>query len=198
MYNGLSNSTRKTYLGIANGRITHKPGRDMEPQTYEQVDGTIKGIERRDAEINGSKMKIYDINLVDNQGEVAVLSVIADGGVARGLVMALVNIPDMGKPVRIRAYSQDRNGRAYTSTVVYQNGEKVPWIKPMNELPKGEAVMVNGKPFVLNGVAQYDYSARNAEIDGYVDAINEACLKVSNDNAPQVEFEDVTDMPSDI
>ena len=198
MFNGLSNSKKKTYLGIANGRITYKPGRDMETQTFEQVDGIIKGIERRDAEINGSKMKIYDINLVDNQGEQAVLSVIADGGVARGLVMALVNIPDMSKPVRIRAYSQDREGRSYTSTIVYQNGEKVPWIKPMNELPKGEAVMVNGKPFVVNGTAQYDYSARNAEIDGYVDQVNAKCAAVNANEAPEVEFDDEHDMPAEL
>lgn len=198
MFNGLSNSKKKTYLGIANGRITYKPGRDMEPQTFEQVDGIIKGIERRDAEINGSKMKIYDINLVDNQGEQAVLSVIADGGVARGLIMALVSTPDMSKPVRIRAYSQDRDGRSYTSTIVYQNGEKVPWIKPMNELPKGEAVMVNGKPFIVNGTAQYDYSARNAEIDAYVDQINAKCAAVGASEAPEVEFEDENDMPANL
>jgi len=198
MFNGLSNSKKKTYLGIANGRITYKPGRDMEPQTFEQVDGIIKGIERRDAEINGSKMKIYDINLVDNQGEQAVLSVIADGGVARGLVMALVSTPDISKPVRIRAYSQDRDGRSYTSTIVYQHGEKVPWIKPMNELPKGEPVMVNGKPFVVNGTAQYDYSARNAEIDAYVDQINAKCAAVAGNEAPEVEFEDENDMPANL
>lgn len=198
MFNGLSNSTRKTYLGLANGKITHKPGRDAQPQEFENLDGTIKGIERRDVEINGSKMKTYDINIADNNGEVAVLSIIADGSVARGLIMALVNVPDMGKPVRIHAYSQDRNGRSYTSTIVYQNGEKVPWIIPMEQLPKGAPVVVNGRPFVVNGVEQYDYSERNAKIDSYVDAINEACRKVNNDNAPQVEFEDVTDMPSDI
>lgn len=198
MFNGLSNSKKKTYLGIANGRITYKPGRDMDPQTYEQVDGIVKGIERRDAEINGSKMKIYDINLVDNQGEQAVLSVIADGSVARGLVMALVNIPDMSKPVRIRAYSQDRDGRSYTSTIVYQNGEKVPWIKPMNELPKGEEVKVNGRPFVVNGVVQYDYSARNAKIDGYVDQVNAKCAAVNANEAPEVDFEDTTDMPAEL
>ena len=198
MFNGLSNSKKKTYLGIANGRITYKPGRDMETQTFEQVDGIIKGIERRDAEINGSKMKIYDINLVDNQGEQAVLSVIADGGVARGLIMALVSTPDVSKPVRIRAYSQDRDGRAYTSTIVYQNGEKVPWVKPMNELPKGEPVMVNGKPFIVNGVAQYDYSARNAEIDAYVDQINAKCAAVAANEAPEVDFEDTNDMPGEL
>ncbi len=198
MFNGLSNTSRKSYLGIANGKITYRPGRDAETQTFEQVDGTIKGINRRDAEINGSKMKIYDINLADAQGEQAVLSVIADGSVARGLIMALVNIPDMSKPVRIRAYSQDRDGRSYTSTIVYQHGEKVPWIKPMNELPKGEPVMVNGKPFVVSGVAQYDYSARNAEIDAYVDTINAKCEQVTSNEAPDVDFDNPEDMPANL
>lgn len=198
MFNGLSNTSRKSYLGIANGKITYRPRRDAETQTFEQVDGTIKGINRRDAEINGSKMKIYDIDLADNQGERAVLSVIADGSVARGLIMALVNIPDMSKPVRIRAYSQDKDGRSYTSTIVYQNGEKVPWVKPMSELPKGEPVMVNGKPFVINGTAQYDYSARNAEIDAYVDTINAKCSTVAGNEAPEVDFEDDGDMPANL
>ncbi len=143
-------------------------------------------------------MKIYDINLADAQGEQAVLSVIADGSVARGLIMALVNIPDMSKPVRIRAYSQDRDGRSYTSTIVYQHGEKVPWIKPMNELPKGEPVMVNGKPFVVSGVAQYDYSARNAEIDAYVDTINAKCEQVTSNEAPDVDFDNPEDMPANL
>lgn len=198
MYTGLSNSKRKTYLGIANGRITYKPNKDAEIQQFENLDGRITGITRRDTTINGNNMPFYDINFVDNQGEVAVLSVVADGSVARSLVLAIAAIPDLSKPVRIRAYSQEKDGRSFTGTVVYQNNEKVPWIIPMEELPKGEPVMSNGKHFEVNGVKQYNFEKRNKVIEDYVNAINEAVAKVASDDAPDVDFDNPNDMPADL
>jgi len=195
MFNGLSNSKKKMFLGIANGHITYRAGKDAEPQNFENLDGKIAGITPRDANINGQVMKLYDISITDNNGEEAVLSVIADGGVARGLILALANIPDFKKPVRIRAYNQVDGERSYTNTMVYQDGNKVPWIIKMEDLPKGVPVMVNGRPFVSNGKPQYDFSERNAVIDEYVKKINDAIAAVSTDGGGSVDFEE-DDLPA--
>ena len=199
MFQGLSNNKRRTFLGIANGKITYKPNKDAEPQQYENLDGILTGITTRDANVNNTQMKFYDLAIVDGNGEEAILSVVAEGGVARGLILALANVKDFSLPIRIHTYAGDSQGKTYTNTIVYQNGVKVPWIIEMKDLPKGLPLMdAKGRPFYSNGVQQYDYSERNEKIEEYVNLINSRCVKKSEEENPEVDFDDENDMPANL
>ena len=172
---GLGNNERKRYLGVAQGKITYRPGRDAERRSFDFVEGEVKDILRRDATINGQAMKFYDFILFDGEDNLA-LSVPMDSSVARGIILPLAGIQNFaGVTVRIRPWLKD----TYTNVSVYVKAidgslERLDWGIDPKALPPIEKVTVGAKEYI-------DDFKRIAFIDGLVDTIN---LRIKQAPAP--------------
>lgn len=159
--NGLGNNERKLFLGIAKGKITYRPSRDAERQEYDYVEGRIKGITRRDANINGENIKFYEIT-IENGSNSFVLSVPQDGSVARGIILSLAGIKNFsGVTVRISPWMKE----TYTNVSVYANGQKAGWAIDPKDLPPIKKVVVGRKEYI-------DDSERVELVEKLVDEIN--------------------------
>lgn len=174
--NGLGNRERKLFLGIAQGKVTYRAGRDAEVQTFDYVEGIIKGITRRDATINDKDIKFYEI-AIQNGSNNFVLSVPMDGSVARGIILSLASIQNFGGlVVRISPWIKE----TFTNVSVYANGEKVNWAIDPSQLPPLKKVTVGRKEFI-------DDTDRVAFVEGLVDEINARIASAPAGSAAPVE-----------
>ena len=190
MFKGLGNNQRRTYAGISNGKVIIR-GKDQEPITYDHIEGYVKEIKKSDREINGRATTLIDIVFDDGNGDEAQLSLYADSGSTRTLLLALGSIQDFKEKVRINAFPKESaNGTIYTNVAVRVNGQKVPWCVEPDQIPKTEKEIYKGQEIV-------DASARNAFFDGLLEKIQ---AKLSDDlcnGAPvyEPEGEPEPDMP---
>lgn len=167
---GLGNNERKYFLGIANGKVTYRPAKDAEVQTFDFVEGRITGISRRDATINGKPMKFYEFS-IENGGEKYVLSLLMDSSVARGIILPLASVQNFaGLSFRISPWLKD----AYTNVSVYANGQKLNWGIDPKDLPPIKTVQVGLKEYT-------DDTERIQLIESLVDQINERITATAND-----------------
>ena len=177
---GLGNNERKIYLGIANGKITYRPGRDMERQLFDFVEGKMREIRRRDATINNAPVKFYDF-IIENGADTYALSVPVDSGIARGIILPLMSVGNFSDTmIRVSPWLKD----TYTNVSVYANGQKLNWGIDPKELPPVEKVPVGNKEYV-------DDSKRVNFVEGLVDTINERLRAASSAQAGTVDVERV-------
>lgn len=177
---GLGNNDRKIYLGVANGKITYRPGRDMERQMYDFVEGRMREIRRRDATINNAPVKFYDF-IIENGADTYALSVPVDSSIARGIILPLMSIGNFSDTtIRISPWLKDQ----YTNVSVYANGQRLNWGVDPKALPAVERVTVGGKEYV-------DDSKRINFVEGLVDAVNERLRSASSAQAGMVDVERV-------
>jgi len=176
---GLGNNERKIFLGIAQGKITYRAGRDAEKQEFDFVEGRIKGITRRDAHINDKDIKFYEI-AIENGNNKFILSVPMDGSVARGIILSLAGIQNFSETtVKISPWLKD----TYTNVSVYANGEKAGWVIDPKELPPVKEIKAGTKTF-------YDDSERVDLVEKMVDSINERiATEPASSNAPMVDYD---------
>lgn len=158
---GLSVNEKRYFLGIKGGKITYRPGRDAEPETYDIFQGELKSIIKREASINGAPTLFYDITFM-NSGLTYVLSVPMAGSVARSIILSLASVPNFhGKVIRISPYLKDGK---YTNVSVYSNGERVKWV--IEKLPDVKTIVIGGKTYS-------DDSERIQCVENYVNVIND-------------------------
>lgn len=189
---GLSNNERKFFLGIKEGKITYRPGNNEEPEKYDNFDGILKNITKREANINGSPVMFYDF-LFENSGQGYILSVPMSSGVARNIILSLANIQNfVNSIIRISPYLSKRDSK-YTNVAVYCNGQNVKWVT--DKLPAIKDVVVGSK--VIK-----DDSELVAFIETQVGVINDRLHRIVDPETgecqgPVVDV-DSFDMPGDM
>lgn len=155
----LGNRANRTFLSIGHGKIQKKNLSTGEIDLYDTLEGQFKGIRSRDARFNDGVVRVYDFIFTDGNEEF-VLSLQANGGVARGIILSLANMqnPSAGR-VKICTYSKGD----YTNTAVYQDNVLVKWVE--GKVPEIETFTRNNKTFT-------DDSARVAFVENLVADIN--------------------------
>lgn len=177
---GLGNNERKCFLGIAQGKITYRPGRDAERQLFDFVEGTVKEILRRDATINGEPIKFYDF-IIQNGSDTYALSVPINSGPARDIVLRLASIENFsGQTIRFSPWLKD----TYTNVALYANGKKLDWGVDPKALPPINRVKVGRKEVI-------DDSERVDFIEGLVDTINTRLRQATYVPSAPVDYERV-------
>ena len=189
---GLTNNERKAFLGIKLGKITYRPGKDAEPETYDNLSGVLKSITKREATINDTSMLFYDF-IMENSGKIFDLSIPVGSGVARSIILSLASIKDFnGQTIRISPYLKDGK---YTNVSVYSNGERQHWVCEPNEVPAVKKINTGSKELT-------DDSDRIAFVESWVNVINERLQRVVDEETgemqgPVVDIES-EDMPEEI
>ena len=159
MYQGLGNNQHRTYAGVSNGKIIIRPGKDQEPILFDHIEGYIKDIKKSDRTVKNKPTTFIDITLSDGKGEEAVLSLYADSGSTRTLLLALGSVNDFNQKVRINAFPRvAEGGTVYTNVALRINGEKVPWCTEPSLIPKVTKEVYKGQDII-------DASERNAFYD---------------------------------
>lgn len=158
----LSNRTSRTFLSISKGKISKKDLKTGAVETFDQLDGNLKSISKREVAFADGKVVVFDFVLEDG-GEDYVLSVPAYGGVSKGIILSLANMPNpVADKVKIVTY-MNKTGE-YTNTALYLGGVLVKWADI--SVPAVET-------FTRNGIQFQDPSERIQFIDGLVATIND-------------------------
>lgn len=188
MLAGLSNNERRYFLGIAKGKIVYRPGKDIEPEYYDNFQGVVKNITKREAVINDKPMLYYDIQMSAGN-QLYVLSVPVSGSVARGIILSLANIEDIkGAVIRISPWKKEE----YTNVSVYYKDQRVNWV--VDELPPLKELQFKGRTI-------YDDTDRINLVDNYVNLINERLHRQFNPETGELEAPDIPtddDLPEDL
>ena len=183
MFNGLGNNTRRTYAGISNGKVIIRT-KDQEPILYDHIEGFIKEIKKSDRVVQDRPTTFIDIVLGDGKGEEAVLSLYADSGSTRTLILALGSVADFKEKVRINAFPKTSDkGVVYTNVSVRVNGVKLPWCVEPDQIPKVEKEVYKGQQIV-------DASARNAFYDELLSKIQAKLAEDLEAAAGVVDYDD--------
>jgi len=173
----LGNRSKRTFLSIGRGKIQKKNLTTGEIELYDTLEGQFKGITSRDAKFNDGVVRVYDFIFTDGN-ENFVLSLQANGGVARGIILSLANMqnPSAGR-IKICTYSKGD----YTNTAVYQDDVLVKWIEA--KVPEIETFTRGSRTFT-------DDSARVAFVEKLVADIS---ARIASGAIPPETLED---MPS--
>ena len=188
MLTGLSNNERRYFLGISKGKIVYRPGKDAEPEYYDNFQGVVKSITKREALINEKPMLYYDIQMT--AGDLLyVLSVPLASSVARSIILSLANIENIkGAIIKISPWKKDE----YTNVSVYHKDQRVSWV--VNGIPPLKEIIYK-KTRIL------DDTERVNLVDSYVTLINERLHRQFNPEtgelkAPEIPSDD--DLPEDL
>ena len=193
----VTRNQNRTFIGIANGKITHRVKNaegQFETETFDGIEGTLKAINTRKASINNKEMEFVDLIIADG-GEEFDLSIPLQGGVARSLIMSLASIQSFVGRVAINPYLA-KDGE-HTNLAVTFNGQKVGWVVSMAELPKIETVTLPSGDTVQDG-GKRDRYIRDL-LTGVQQRVAAAQATPQAAAAPAPEAEDLPgeDMPGD-
>lgn len=140
--NNRTNSPR-IFLGIAYGKITHRVQGQETPETYTDVEGHLKDIIIRNAEIKGVPTPFMDL-IIEDGADTYNLSVQLNSGVARSIILSLASVQNfIGNTVRINPYLS-KDGE-HTNIAVYVNNQKVSWVVEPSQIPALEYVQVGSQ-----------------------------------------------------
>lgn len=142
MFNGLGNNIRRTFAGIKNGKVVVRINND-ENVSYDHIEGYIKKIDKFNRVINDKETTVIDILLDDGKGEEAILSLYADSGTTRTVLLLLGAVKDFKHSIRINA--RPKEGTKYTKVSALENGELLKWCEDPANIPAVKTEMYKGQ-----------------------------------------------------
>lgn len=122
-----------TRFDIRQGKFTQWMGKDVQPKTFDFVQGSLEGISLRQREAPGCVMTYMDMHFAYGE-EKFIISSIASSGISTELVSRLVNIQDVKSVLRIDVWPKDK----YTNSSVQENGIKLPY-RPLPAINKKQS-----------------------------------------------------------
>lgn len=125
----------KTYLNVKEGRIYQGS------IAYDYVEGYLRGIETKEREFNGERVKYFYFDILSDSGELYSLALPYYGGVAKSLINSLASAQGFTDPIRIQTYQSGD----FTKVATYQSGQRLPWkhsqLPPVEELRIGDRIV---------------------------------------------------------
>lgn len=154
---GIRNAANRTIrFDIRNGKFVQWTGQSQHRREYDFIQGRIAGISLRKRETANGEMAYLDLHFVNGDVRFDV-SAIASSSVSAELISKLANIQNVQSTIRIDVWRKEQ----FTNTVVYENGEKLPF----RILPKVEKKQRGFS-------ASYDTSERDAAVMAMIDELN--------------------------
>lgn len=133
----------RVFLGIAYGKITRKVQGQENADTYTDIEGHLREVNVRNAEIKGVSTPFIDFIIEDGE-DTYDLSVQFNSGVARSIILSLSSVQDfVGNVVRISPYLS-KDGE-HTNVAVFVNRQKVSWVVEPSKIPALEYVQVGSQ-----------------------------------------------------
>ncbi len=140
-------------------RIT-KNGKTINVLRFNNLEGTVRGLEIKESEIAGVKMKFYVIIVEDDDKKIYQLDLAVNSS-STSLFLSRLMQADITKPLRIKIFATVENDKKKTQILVYQGSDKpfkAFWTK---ENPAGCPPMVE---VMFKGKKEWDDTERNAYI----------------------------------
>lgn len=158
---GLVSNNNRTFLGVADGKITQKaeettPGAvksEKDGKTYyklhhDAIEGVLTSIAVKENEFNGQVIKSWVLTLSD-MGDTYQLEVNVKGGYGSSLIKALANpVIDFTQPIRLQPWAKTVNNVKKSAMYVSQAGNQIDWYFTKdnpNGLPEPKVVKFEGK-----------------------------------------------------
>ncbi|MCR5760266.1 MAG: hypothetical protein K6G39_07920 [Bacteroidales bacterium] len=177
---------QRIFLGISYGKITRKIQGQENPETFTDVEGHLKEITVRSAEIKGQQTPFLDFIIEDGE-DTYDLSVQKNSGVARSILLSLASVQDfVGNIVRISPYLS-KDGE-HTNIAVYVNKQKVSWVCEASKIPPLKYVQVGTQQVA-------DDSARSKFFDQHLAVIQNRLNAASATPQAAVAPSNVEDIP---
>lgn len=148
-----------SWLALKNGKFV-KGKKDEQQTLYDFLEGTVTGIEFRDAEYNGDKWREVAISVSDS-GVTYKFGVKVGSGYGKQLLAKLANA-DLSKPMKLEPTASEEGGQKRTGFFVTQGKAlKQLWTRDNpNGMPQMTSVVFKGK-------TQWDDSEQVAFIEKY-------------------------------
>lgn len=155
---GLQNSSNRTYLSVADGKIiqrvkegtpnaiqrTTKNGKVVHEIKFGSLSGFLSGISIKENEFG--KDWVFEI---EDSGDVFNLQMMYNSRYATTFLNALLNpVVDLNMPITITPWSKEVDGKAKTATYLKQGEDDIKWYFTKDEpngMPPLEKVVFKGK-----------------------------------------------------
>lgn len=111
---------RVKYINIKDGKIILKEG-EVE-RHYDYLEGSLEDITTPSRVYNGEEVKVWNFKLRDKSGEIYILSIGYNSGVALSLLNSLASTKEYSN-IKIAPYI----GGKYSKVSVFSNGERLKW-----------------------------------------------------------------------